>query len=135
MAKFLVVTYSVIPGIPVGRHEVDNTIVYSTNYTPNTCHRWMSPNLIELEQKLEMDIQNKDIVEAYVYLSVAMMNGAMQLIRDLRKAGKKVRMVACDCEHEIKQRFAEDLDLRWIKSECSGRETCAELIRELAVEQ
>lgn len=136
MAKFLVVSYSVIPGIPVGRHELCNTIVYSTNYRPpNARRRWTSPNVIELELQLEMDIYNKDIVEAYVYLSVAMMNGAMDLIRALRRAGKKVRMVACDCEHEIKQRFAEDLDLRWIKSECGGRETCAELIRKFANEQ
>lgn len=133
MAKFLVVSYSVIPGIPVGRYELCNTIVYSTDYRPpNARRRWTSPNVIELEQKLDMDIQNKDIVEAYVYLCVAMMRGAMDLIRELRKAGKKVRMVACDCEHEIKQRFADDLDIRWIKSECGGRETCAKLIHDLA---
>jgi hypothetical protein len=140
MTKIMIVTYNAMRGVPVGRHENGNVIVYSGDYgrakyagipfIPSQQEEEAERKMSELKQDLVADVQNID--EAYIYVGAAAMNGAMALIRDLIKIGKKVHMVACDCDFRIKQQFAEEHSLKWIESECGGRETCARLVDDLA---
>ena len=138
--KILIVTYNAMHDVPVGRHENGKVIVYSGDYgrAKYTGIPFVGSNqktdaekkMAELKQDLAADTQ--DIDEAYVYVGAAAMHGAMELIRDLLKVGKKVHMVACDCDCEAKRQFADNFSIPWIESECGGRETCARLVSELA---
>lgn len=136
----MIVTYNAMKSVPVGRHENGKVIVYSGDYgrakytgipfVGSDQKTDAERKMAELKQDLAVDTQNID--EAYVYVGSAAMHGAMELIRDLLKAGKKVHMVACDCDSETKRQFAKNLSLPWIESECGGRETCTRLVSELA---
>ena len=147
--KTMLVTYNRMEGIPIGRHEEGGVVVYSGDYgrskysalaplflTPLggalACEqeRAAETTLASVANDLSVDIPNID--SAYVYVGVAAMNGAMELIRGLQAAGKKVTMVACDCDEETKSQFADDLGIKVIWSECGGRTTCADLVRQLA---
>lgn len=140
MAKIMIVTYNAMQGVPVGRHENGKVIVYSGDYgrakytgipfVGSDQKTDAERKMAELKQDLAVDTQNID--EAYIYVGSAAMHGAMELIRDLLKVGKKVHMVACDCDGATKRQFANNLSVPWIESECGGRETCARLISELA---
>ncbi len=146
MAKIMLVTYNAIPGIPIGRHFLGDVVVYSGDYGRDTFMREIFvPNevveqainaaekkLAEIKKALEVDVQ--DITEAYIYVGVGALKGAIELIRNLKAKGKIVRMVACSCEIETKRQLARELGINWIESECGGRDTCANIIRKLTAQ-
>lgn len=143
MNKVLLVTYNQMHGVPLGRYEKGRVIAYSGDYG-RAKYMTLVPTPIDDQQRtdaertvrqlqtdIEADIAN--IEEAYIYVGAAAMDGAMQLIRSLQDAGKKVHMVACDCMEADKVAFAIMLDITEVMwCECGGRETCAQLVYALA---
>ena len=127
-------------GIPLGRFETGNVIVYSGDYgrqkyanvpgIPDSQAQEAEAKVKELAGAIGAELPNID--EAYVYVGAAAMDGAMRLIRDLRKAGKQVTMIFCDCCASAKLKMAAELQVPHIKCECGGRITCAQLVRQLA---
>src|SRR3989344_7035389 len=135
--RAMLVTYNAMRGIPIGRYEEGEVVVYSGDYGREK-YVALSPifltplggelayeqtvvaerKLADVVNDLSSDIQN--INSAYVYVGVAAMRGAMELIRGLQKADKKVTMVACDCDLETKSQFAQNLGIEVIWSECGG---------------
>ncbi len=141
MPKRLLVTYNAMDGIPTGRHEVGNVIVYSGDYgrqkyagvpgIPPEQAREAEAKVAELRQDIAVDVDNID--EAWVYVGQAAMGGAVELIRDLQRMGKKIHMIACDCDKTAKENLAASLRIiKIIWCECGGRFTCAELVHDLA---
>jgi len=141
MSRILVVSYNEVMGVPVGRHERGGVIVYSGDYgkAKYTGVPWLGAKQVavaeakvaELAHDIVDDINSVD--EVYVYVGRAAMGGAMRLIVDLKKACKKVHMVACTCERADKQFFADGLgvaDVIW--SACSGYAALGEIVRQFA---
>lgn len=86
--------------------------------------------LLRLKTAMQDDVGQVDIV--YIYVGASAMDGAMALIKDLKQLEKKVFMVACSCSAETKHIFAEELGVDWIRSECGGEDTLAEIIEKLS---
>ena len=141
MSRILLVSYNEVQGVPVGRHESGGVIVYSGDYgkAKYAGVPWLGSTQIavaetmlsELAQDIVVDIGNVD--EVYVYVGLAAISGAMDLIADLQKAGKKVHIVACVCDRRVKERFADKLgipDVIW--SACSGYAVCGDIVKRFA---
>ncbi len=138
--KKMLVTYNAMEGIPVGRYEVGNLIVYSGDYGRSnyTGIPFVGENQVaDAEKKMEEIVTDlaKDVAQidsAYVYVGSAAMKGAFALIQDLNKAGKEVHMVACDCSLSEKEEMARQLSISRIDCECGGRDTCRRFVAELS---
>jgi len=136
MAKIMIVTYNKIPGIPVGRHENGNVVMYSgvyyclAEYTDISFGGTDQNERVKLKKNFVADVHN--IGEAYIYVGNRRGDEAKELICSLLKDGKKVHMVACSCDEEAKWQFARKLSIPLIESDCNGCLTCDRLFRELA---
>lgn len=147
--RIAIVTYNGVIGISSGRFDNGRVIIYSGGdyslFVKVMMLSSVAAGALELSQihegaeqkiaKIRRDLFNDihEIDEVYVYLGNKAMESVMNLIRDLHRAGKKVHFVICECDIELKERFAESFSppLPLIVSECGGQETCARLIRKL----
>lgn len=141
--KVLLVTYNAMDGVPLGRYEKGRVIAYSGDYG-RAKYMTLVPTPIDDQQRtdaertvrqLQTDIETdlSNIEEAYVYVGAAAMDGAMELVRSLQSAGKKVHMVACDCMEVDKVAFAFMFGITEVMwCECGGRDTCAHLVHTLS---
>ena len=145
MKKIILVTYNPLQGIPIGRYQCGNVTVYSGDYgkaqleamslfevnetTLDEAVARAEAEVLALKQQIVADTANID--EAYVYVGMAAIDGAMKLLQELKNMGKAAHMIACPCNFGEKSSFANKIHIDWVMSECGGERTCARIIREL----
>lgn len=134
--RVLLVTYNGLPGILSGRSMVGNVLIYTgKNDLPPFTITTANPELIGLAEttlasfRSQLFLDLKNIEDVYVYVGNVARDAAMKFIEELVALGKKVRMIACDCHKAENQKFEHFLSVPWIVSDCSGCETCRDLIR------
>ncbi len=151
--KVMVISYNPIEGIPVGRYEQGNAVAYSAEwgfdkfaelslmtvmsgkplYDIAAMHlqkQAASKALANLENMLAHDLPFTKVV--YVYIGVSARQSAMAFIKKLQELGKEVRMVACDCDQQVKENFAQQLGIDIIWTSCGGGAKCGEIFTQHA---
>jgi len=153
MLKTMVVSYNPIHGAKLGRFEKGSAVAYSADYDwrdyaeavvmafavgspgiiDSTCseqHDAAENALSNLAESLAQDLGTIEVI--YVYVGVSAMDGAMKFIKKVQELGKKVHMIACDCERDVKERFAQKLgiDITWTC--CGGEDKCGEIFTRLS---
>ncbi len=143
--KTLLVSYNQINGFPEGKYEDDKVIVVSARSGGKLLSdgRWVSKSLEShkrryeeaaegLEKAIQIveTIQSINISEAVVYVGQLAVSGALRLATELHNEGKKVRVVGCDCDYEMKKQVADAIGTTYEPCECGGVNTMGRIARE-----
>lgn len=155
MEKVLLLTYHQIPGVPRGRYEKGNIIVYSDEYYERyevgvvgarTLKAWMQAReagtaiavartIAGLSVSFASDLPRVDTVYFYVGQNAA--SWILSLIAGLRTEPrkKKVVMISCRCERDKKERFAKEFGVEIIWDDCGGHKACMQIVERFSQKQ
>lgn len=143
--KTVIISCDDIFSLPAGRHQQGSAVVYSNK---RNSYEYISTILAAIEtegsayaaeviKSIEREVGErltqfgalliedlKSAQEVYVYVGYMEFFEATKLINYARSLGKKVYMVACDCEKARKEEFAKStgVDVIWSSSCGAHRE-------------